>query len=242
LSHSPHKIEKSKDSKTFKLLKQNSAMFIPSRSACTTPLFAAASLLFLQVAHSTDTSLETVPVPHVSIYMLCPHPNDDAFDVESINLSKEMERYYATNIIFPNAKNVRLDVTAETEDCPAADGGVQIRLESDGYVDFTEPAPTQDELQALVTSKSLEEYFASLCPEPLSVWQASIQEPNATTTTTEDDWNSSEFWSTQFCEFGTVKEAGIAAASIAGIALLILVLLCCCAYCLFSTLTCGCCT
>jgi hypothetical protein len=137
-----------------------------------------------------------------------------------------------------------LDVTAETDDCPAANNGIiqKIRLESDGYVDFInseQPASTQDELQVLVTSNSLEAYFNDLFPkQPLSVWHASIQEPNATTTS---DWNAPEFWSTPICGFGA-KSARIAAVSIARIVLAIGILLCCCAYCIISTLTCGCCS
>jgi hypothetical protein len=71
-------------------------MIVPSCSTtcATTLLFGTASLL-LQVARSAadSTSLETtVPVPHVSIYMLC--RLDDEQDVvdafESINPAKEM--------------------------------------------------------------------------------------------------------------------------------------------------------
>jgi hypothetical protein len=192
-----------------------------SSSQSKTILLVALSALFGLCA-SQET---TIPVPHVSIYMLC---IDSGKDLESMDFGVELENFYG--FLITDSTNVQVDVEMDSNKCLAYPKGVQLRLESDGYLDIpTTSNLTKDELQGLVTPAGLETYFEGLC-DNIKVWEALVSEANSTT---KAFGATTVKYTEKNCASGAIASvAGLGTAAILGIAVSILVLFCCIVSCM----------
>jgi hypothetical protein len=177
-------------------------------------LIALITLLGLCASQET-----TIAVPHVSIYMLC---RDSGNDLESMDFGVELKNHY--RLLITDSTNVQLDVEMDSNKCLAYPNGVQLRLESDGYLDIpTTTNLTEDALQELVTAADLETKFEGLC-DNIIVWEASVSEANSTT---KAFGATTVKYTENICASSAIASvAGLGMAAIFGIAVAILVLFC----------------
>jgi hypothetical protein len=181
------------------------------------------TILLLALYGAACSALESVPLPRVAAYMLCSNKNTD---LESIDFTAEMEGYYSE--ILPQAKDVTSTGTAEFDDCKLDDDLTQTRIVMDGFAMFDENGDvlSQDEIRKLVTKATLRDYFEGICVD-MEAFEVSILKPNAKV---NEGMGSSTYWVSALCNADNPVEvaAGIAGATVAGVIIGTLLLLCIC--------------
>jgi hypothetical protein len=161
----------------------------------------------------------------VSLYT-CYAPTRIQANIESIDFTAEMEGYYS--VILPQARDVTSTGTAEFDECRLDDDVMQTRIVMDGFAMFDEEENggdnvlSQDEVHKLVTKETLRDYFKGVCID-MEAFEARILEPNASV---KEGMDSSTYWVSGLCNADPV--GGIAGATVAGIIIGTLLLVCIC--------------
>jgi hypothetical protein len=114
--------------------------------------------------------LETVPLPHIDIYMLCSN------DVREMNSVLELDGFFTD--LLPSASDISVLLDPpEFTDCNLDANRTQVRFATDGVATFSdENLLTQEEIQNMVTFQKLEAYLGESVCEEREVFDAIVSE------------------------------------------------------------------